>query len=169
MTLGIHHVAYRCNNAYNTILWYKKYLDLDFMLAISETNVPSTGERSPYMHIFLRTSNTNDNILAFFELPESPPMIRDPNTPNWVQHIALKATQEELFIVLEKLRADGIDVIGPIDHKIFISIYFFDLNGHRIELAYDTDNTILEKMDKIKWDMIKEWNETKTVSNSLHT
>ena len=29
----------------------------------------------------------------------------------------------------------GIDVLGPTHHGIFKSIYFFDPNGHRLELA----------------------------------
>jgi catechol-2,3-dioxygenase len=29
-------------------------------------------------------------------------------------------------------------VIGPTDHGIFKSIYFFDPNGHRLELTADT-------------------------------
>jgi glyoxylase I family protein len=40
------------------------------------------------MHVFLDAGN--GNILAFFELPNSPPMGRDPNMPEWVQHIAFR-------------------------------------------------------------------------------
>ena len=63
----IHHVAYRCNDAKETVEWYKKYLDMGFVLAIAEDQVPSTREPDPYMHIFLDAGN--GNILAFFELP----------------------------------------------------------------------------------------------------
>ena len=54
MTLQrIHHVAYRCMDAKTTVEFYQKYLDMDFVLAISEDKVPSTGEPDPYMHLFL--------------------------------------------------------------------------------------------------------------------
>jgi hypothetical protein len=45
---------------------------------------------------------------------------------------------EELLAAKERLVAAGIDVIGPVNHTIFKSIYFFDPNGHRLELACNT-------------------------------
>jgi len=38
----IHHVAYRCRDARETVLWYRKMLNMDFVLAIAEDRVPST-------------------------------------------------------------------------------------------------------------------------------
>ena len=84
----IHHVAYRCRDAKETVEFYTKHLNMDFMLAISEDRVPSTKEPDPYMHVFLDAGK--GNILAFFELPNSPDMGSDPNTPRWVQHIAFQ-------------------------------------------------------------------------------
>ena len=75
----LHHVAYRCLDAKQTVEWYKKHLDMDFVLAIAEDQVPSTGAPDPYMHIFLDMGQ--GNVLAFFELPNSPTMGRDENTP----------------------------------------------------------------------------------------
>src|SRR5690606_40373727 len=74
----VHHVAYRCKDAKETVEWYGKYLNMDFILAIAENEVPSTKEPDPYMHIFLDAGN--GNVLAFFELPTKPEMGRDPNT-----------------------------------------------------------------------------------------
>ena len=84
----IHHVAYRCRDAKETVEWYRKHLGMDFVLAIAEDQVPSTHAPDPYMHLFMDAGN--GNVLAFFELPNSPPMGRDSNTPDWVQHIAFK-------------------------------------------------------------------------------
>ena len=135
---GIHHVAYRCEDAKETVNWYGKYLNMDFVLAIAEDEVPSTKEPDPYMHVFLDAGN--GNILAFFELPTQPNMGKDPNTPVWVQHLALKVdSMDDLFEVKARLEADGIDVLGPTDHTIFKSIYFFDPSGHRVELAVNTN------------------------------
>ena len=39
----IHHVAYRCKDAKQTVEWYVKNLGMDFVLAIAEDAVPSTG------------------------------------------------------------------------------------------------------------------------------
>ena len=84
----IHHVAYRCRNAKQTVEWYGKYLKMGFIAAIAEDQVPSTKDPDPYMHIFLDAGG--GNVLAFFELPNSPTMGRDTNTPDWVQHIAFR-------------------------------------------------------------------------------
>lgn len=157
----IHHVAYRCKDAKETVEWYQKYLNMDFVLAIAENQVPSTKEPDPYMHIFMDAGN--GNILAFFEIPNSPPMGRDPNTPNWVQHLALQVgSMDDLMDTKAKLEADGIDVVGPTDHTIFQSIYFFDPNGHRLELAYNTSTADMsKKLDDVKWAMLEEWDKTK--------
>jgi catechol 2,3-dioxygenase-like lactoylglutathione lyase family enzyme len=121
----VHHVAYRCKDAKQTVEWYGKYLDMKFILAIAEDAVPSTGEADPYMHVFLDAGG--GNILAFFELPTRPEMGRDPNTPAWTQHLALEVgSMEELLAAKARLEADGIEVVGPTDHALFQSIYFFD-------------------------------------------
>ena len=157
----IHHVAYRCKDAKETVEWYGKYLNMGFVLAIAEDSVPSTGEPDPYMHIFLDAGH--GNILAFFELPGQPPMDRDRNTPVWTQHLALQVdTLDELLAAKARLQADGIEVIGPTDHTLFQSIYFFDPSGHRLELAVNTGTPeMLQKLDEVKWDMLNEWARTK--------
>jgi len=157
----MHHVAYRCRDAKQTVEWYQKHLGMDFVLAIAEDHVPSTHEPDPYMHLFLDAGG--GNILAFFELPNSPQMGRDENTPAWVQHIAFKVgSVAELEETKARLQAAGIDVIGVTDHVIFKSIYFFDPNGHRLELAADTATPdMMRRLDEAKWPMLEEWSRTK--------
>jgi lactoylglutathione lyase len=157
----IHHVAYRCNDAKETVEWYTRHLGMKFVLAIAENEVPSTKAPDPYMHVFLDAGG--GNILAFFELPTQPEMDRDHNTPTWVQHLAMKVDSLETLIETKvKLEAAGIDVIGPTNHTIFKSIYFFDPNGHRLELAYDCGTPEMHsKLDAVKWEMLEEWSRTK--------
>ncbi len=157
----IHHVAYRCINAKETTEFYQKNLGMDLVLAISEDAVPSTKEPDPYMHIFLDAGM--GNVLAFFELPNSPAMGRDERTPIWVQHIAFQlASVDELNLAKEQLTSQGIDVIGPTDHGIFKSIYFFDPNGHRLELAANTaTDEMMTSLKDVAQDMIDEWDITK--------
>ncbi|SDM41475.1 lactoylglutathione lyase [Oryzisolibacter propanilivorax] len=160
---GVHHVAYRCKNAKQTVEWYKKYLDMDFILAIAENQVPSTKEPDPYMHIFLDVGG--GNILAFFELPTKPEMIApsDANTPAWTQHLALKVDSVEAMMAAKaRMEADGIQVVGPTDHTLFQSIYFRDPSGHRLELAADTTTPQMSAaLEQVKWDMLDEWDRTK--------
>lgn len=157
----LHHVAYRCIDAKQTVQWYEKYLNMKFVLAIAEDQVPSTKAPDPYMHVFLDMGE--GNILAFFELPNSPPMGRDTNTPDWVQHLAMKVDSiDTLLQTKARLEANGIAVVGPTDHTIFKSIYFFDPNGHRLELAVDTGTPeMMQMLDTVKWDMLNEWAQTK--------
>ncbi len=158
----IHHVAYRCKDAKETVEWYSKYLGMDYVLAFAEDQVPSTHEPDPYMHIFLDAGN--GNVLAFFELPTKPEMGKDPNTPEWVQHIAFQVKDRETLLAYkEKLEADGIDVIGVTNHSLFHSIYFFDPNGHRLELSYNDPRApeMTKRLDDVKWDMLEEWSRTK--------
>ena len=158
----IHHVAYRCKDAKQTVEWYRDMLNMDFILAIAEDHVPSTHEPDPYMHVFLDAGM--GNVLAFFELPTKPEMGRDENTPVWVQHIAFKVKdRDELVAFKENLEAKGVEVLGVTDHSIFHSIYFFDPNGHRIELASPDpeEDAMLERLNEVKWDMLEEWSRTK--------
>lgn len=157
----IHHVAYRCKDAKETVEWYERHLGMRFVLAIAEDAVPSTKEPDPYMHVFLDAGA--GNILAFFELPTRPPMGRDPNTPVWTQHIAFEVESlEKLLETKAQLEAAGIEVVGPTDHTLFRSIYFFDPNGHRVELAANTGTPeMYAKLDAVKRDMLNEWARTK--------
>lgn len=157
----IHHVAYRCRDAKATVEWYEKHLGMGFVLAIAEDRVPSTGAPDPYMHVFLDAGA--GNILAFFELPNAPEMGRDEATPAWVQHLALKVgSVDELLAAKARLQAAGIAVIGPTDHTLFQSIYFFDPNGHRVELAADVGTPAMHAaLDAVKREMLDEWARTK--------
>jgi len=157
----IHHVAYRCNCAKETVEWYQEHLNMDFLVAIAEDRVPSTKEPDPYMHLFLDAGN--GNILAFFELPNSPKMDRDHNTPEWVQHIAFQVESNEALLAAKaELEAKGVEVLGPTEHGIIRSIYFFDPNGHRLELTCLTGTAEeLKQLKEVAPAMLEEWAVTK--------
>lgn len=158
---GFHHVAYRCKDAKETVEFYQNVLGMDFQLAIAEDHVPSTGAYDPYMHIFMDAGN--GNVLAFFELPEQPDMDRDQNTPKWVQHIAMKVSSlDALEIAKKSIESHDIEVIGPTDHGIFKSIYFFDPNGHRLELSANTHTEEqMQDLHRVAPAMLEEWSKTK--------
>lgn len=161
----IHHVAYRCVDAKETVAFYQRVMSMDFQLAIAENEVPSTKAPDPYMHVFMDAGH--GNVLAFFEIPNAAPMKKDPNTPEWVQHIAFELKDlDELLAAKLKIEAEGIEVIGPVEHTIFKSIYFFDPNGHRLELAVNTAQPgMLEKLHEVAPAMIEEWSRTKRAPN----
>ena len=157
----IHHVAYRCKDAKETVEWYCRVLGFAYTNAFAEDHVPSTGAYDPYMHVFLDCGG--GNVVAFFELPEQPDMGSDPNTPAWVQHLAFEvASLAELDAAKAHIEEQGIDVLGPTYHGIFRSIYFFDPNGHRLELACNigTPEQYAE-LARVARPMLEEWSETK--------
>ena len=92
----IHHVAYRCKDARETVEFYQRVLNMEFTVAFAEDQVPSTKEPDPYMHVFLDCGM--GNVLAFFELPTRPAMDRDHNTPTWVQHIAFEVENYDALL-----------------------------------------------------------------------
>ncbi|MEM6538249.1 MAG: VOC family protein [Pseudomonadota bacterium] len=157
----IHHVAYRCKDAKETVEFYQRMLNMEFTCAFAEDEVPSTKEPDPYMHVFLDAGM--GNILAFFELPTKTDMDRDRNTPAWVQHIAFEVDSlDALIAAKDHIEGEGIDVVGPVNHGVFKSIYFFDPNGHRIELATNTGtDEQLQKLKDVAPAMLEEWSVTK--------
>ncbi len=157
----IHHVAYRCRDAKETVAFYKRVLNMDLLLAIAENEVPSTREPDPYMHIFLDAGM--GNVLAFFELPTAAPMGRDASTPAWVQHIAFEVESEAALLAAKtEIEAQGVEVLGPVHHGIFRSIYLFDPNGHRLELAANIDRPgDLDRLQEVAHAMVDEWAQTR--------
>ena len=157
----LHHVAYRCKDAKQTVDFYTRVLGLEYAMALAEDHVPSTREPHPYMHVFFRM---DDGIyVAFFELPESPAMGRDPATPALVQHLALRVADEATLARSKaRIESHGIEVIGPVDHGMCKSIYFFDPNGHRLELAVDTATPEMKRrLAAVSDEMLQEWSKTK--------
>lgn len=157
----IHHVAYRCRDARETVEWYERVMGMRYTTAFAEDHVPSTGEYDPYMHVFLDCGG--GNVLAFFELPNQPEMGSDPNTPAWVQHIAFEVENLDALLAAKRhIEALGIEVLGPTYHGVFKSIYFFDPNGHRIELACNIGNAEqYAELERVAWPMLEEWSQTK--------
>jgi catechol 2,3-dioxygenase-like lactoylglutathione lyase family enzyme len=157
----IHHAAYRCKDAKETVEFYQRVLNMEFLIAFAEDRVPSTKEPDPYMHVFLDAGM--GNVLAFFELPTREPMDRDRNTPAWVQHIAFEVEDYDALLEAKAhIDGEGIDALGPVNHGIFQSLYFFDPNGHRLELVANTQTQ--EQIDELKRvapDMLEEWSRTK--------
>lgn len=154
----LHHVAYRCNNANETVKFYTEVLGLKYIAAVTSDTVPSTKERCPFFHIFLAMDD--GSCVAFFEVPECKPMGRDPNTPEWVQHLALRVDDmNALNEIKRRAQSRGLKCIGPIDHGATHSIYFFDPNGHRLEIAVLGDPAVREEQQRTADAMLRAWDE----------
>jgi len=132
----LHHFAWRCRDAEETRAFYEDLLGLPLTHLIRAETVPSTGEHCPYVHLFFGLEDGSS--IAFFDLGDSQAALPSPNTPAWVNHLALKVgSPESLDRAKDRLEAAGIDVLGVTDHGFVRSIYFFDPNGIRLELTAD--------------------------------
>ncbi|MBN9041423.1 MAG: hypothetical protein BGP05_02240 [Rhizobiales bacterium 62-47] len=131
---GLHHVAYRCKNAEETRRFYEDILKLPLVAVVHHDHVPSTGEYSPYFHLFFEMAD--GSCIAFFDLYDGNATVPDPATPAWVNHLALQVADEAALLdAKQRLEKAGVSVIGPAVHEAIKSIYFFDPNGIRIELT----------------------------------
>lgn len=134
---GLHHFAYRCRDTEETRRFYEDILGLPLVHVIRSDYVPSTGEYCPYVHIFFQM--TDGSYIAFFDLGDDTASEPSPNTPSWVNHLALQVDSvADLKAAKARLEAAGIEVLGTTDHHIIQSIYFFDPNGIRLELTTPT-------------------------------
>ncbi|MBE2277338.1 MAG: VOC family protein [Rhodobacteraceae bacterium] len=130
----LHHFAWRCRDAEETRAFYEDVLGLKLAHLVKSDHVPSTGEFCPYVHVFFELRD--GSYIAFFDLGDNIAAEPSPNTPAWVNHLALELdTEEELQAAKERLEEQGIQIVGVTDHEIIKSIYFFDPNGIRLELT----------------------------------
>lgn len=155
--LRLHHFAWRCKDAEQTRAFYEDLLGLPLTHVIRAETVPSTGEHCPYVHLFFNLEDGSS--IAFFDLGDGQAAEPSPNTPAWVNHLALKAQSvESLERTRRRLEAAGVEVLGVTDHGFVRSIYFFDPNGIRLELTVDmTDEKVSDADIKKAHEQLSAW------------
>ena len=136
----LNHAAYVTHDVAATADFYTRILGMELASTIIDDKVPSTGDEFPYFHIFFRMGD--GSTIAFFECPGLP-KAPQPSHPAYdiFNHFAMEVdTVEDVNRWKDWLVANGIDVLGPIDHKgMILSIYFHDPNGYRLELTTPID------------------------------
>ena len=142
----LHHFAWRCRDAEETRAFYEDILCLPLTHVVRADSVPSTGENCPYVHLFFGLRDGSS--IAFFDLGDNTAALPSPNTPGWVNHLALKVdSMAALERARQKLLGAGVEVVGITDHGFVRSIYFFDPNGVRLELTIDVSDVEVSKTD----------------------
>lgn len=133
--LGIHHGAFRCRDAAQTIWFYREVLGLADPTGITLEEVPGTAADDPYMHLFFRMKN--GEYIAFFDAPGSATPDSFARKDSFDVHWAFEvASEDDLLAMRDRIRSFGITAHGPIDHHFVRSIYMYDPNGLQIELTY---------------------------------
>lgn len=160
---GLHHFAWRCRDGEETRRFWEDLLGLPMAHVIKSDHVPSTGEFCPYVHLFFRMGD--GSFIAFFDLGDDARAEPSPNTPAWVNHIALRVdSMDALHAAKARLEAAGVDVLGVTDHGIIRSIYFFDPNGIRVELTTPTmPPAVMEAHALRAHAELEAWNQRKAV------
>jgi glyoxalase family protein len=126
-TLRISHPALFGTKLDETIRVYTELLGMEIVL-----RQPNLDDAS--MELFHVGS---DNFIAYFSTKEDRAGVRyAPARPGigGINHLAIDVDAASFAEALERLRAEAIDVRGPIDRGYERSIYFKDPNGVRIEL-----------------------------------
>lgn len=132
---GLNHIAWKCRDAEETRAFYEDVLGLPLAHVVRADSVPSTGEKCDYVHIFFQLGD--GSFVAFFDLGDGKASAADPQTPGWVNHLALEVgSRQELAAAKQRLLEAGVEVLGITDHHWLQSIYFHDPNGIRLELSW---------------------------------
>ena len=157
----LNHLAYVTHDVAATADFYIRILGMELASTIFDDQVPSTGENFPYFHIFFRMAD--GSTIAFFECTDLPPAAKATHPAyDTFNHVALQAeNQEEIRQWHAWLEKNGVEVLGPVDHKGLIeSIYFHDPNGIRLELTTPLDAE-WNRHTKQGYADLKLWVETK--------
>lgn len=138
---GFHHYAYKCEDPAATRAFYEDLLGLPLTHVVEEHDVKTTtGDTVSFAHFFFELGD--GSMIAFFDLGDGRASKADPETPAFVNHLALTVDgDEELLEMKRRLEDAGHEVVGPMDHDDFVrSIYFWDPNGIRMEFAYSIES-----------------------------
>ena len=134
------HAAWVTHDVGATADFYTRILGMELASTILDDKVPSTGEDFPYFHIFFRMAD--GSTIAFFECVGLPPAAKSSHPAyDTFNHFAMQAkSSDEIRQWRDWLIANGVEVLGPVDHKdMLLSIYFHDPNGLRLELTAPVD------------------------------
>ncbi len=149
--LGVHHGAFRCRDAAQTIWFYSEVLGLVDRTGIVLEQVTGTGEDDPYLHLFFRMGN--GEFLAFFDAPGSADKDWFERKPSFDMHWAFEvASEEDLLAMQQRINDFGVSAVGPVDHGFVKSVYMYDPNGIQIELtvrAKDHDAVLADEAIKL--------------------
>jgi catechol 2,3-dioxygenase-like lactoylglutathione lyase family enzyme len=136
---GLYHYAHACRDAEETRHFYEDILGLPLVNCMTAERVPSTGEETPYAHLFFAMGD--GSYIAFFDLGTNARPAPSPNTPDWVQHFAIETgSVADVLAMRERLVQHGVQVTPLVDHHFVKSIYFFDPNGLRLDVNARTES-----------------------------
>ena len=132
------HVAYMTRDTAATTDFYTRLLGMELVNAVLDDSIPSTGEPVPVLPFVLPDGRWLDGRLLRGPRAAA---ARGPAAPR-LRHVPASGPPGRQpggrRPVDEWLEVNGVEVLGPVDHKIIYSIYFHDPNGIRLEITAPT-------------------------------
>jgi catechol 2,3-dioxygenase-like lactoylglutathione lyase family enzyme len=128
---GVNHLAMVTNNMDETIRFWRDLLGMRLVAGLG---------RPGYRHYFFEISARD--MIAFFEWPAVEPVVekehgRPARGPFIFDHVSFGVESEnDLWMLKDRIDAAGIWVSEVIDHGFIHSIYSYDPNGIPIEFSY---------------------------------
>jgi len=147
---GIHHLAFSTADMKGQLEFFSDVLGLPLVAIFPMHGVPGG------IHAFLE--GAEDCLISFVQLPAMGEIEIEfgkthagngalPSAPGTLQHLALIVDDEPALLSLrDRIRSRGINVIGPIDHGMCLSMYFAGPEGLTLEVA-----TSDEPIDPQRW------------------
>ena len=141
---GLHHIALVCKDVPATHRFYGDLLGLRLIYT------ERTDLRGGYLRHFFYDIG-DGGCIAFFDLhdvgePESydTAISTGLGLPAWVNHVALRATAEQVAEVRARFAAAGEEDPMVLEHGWSHSTYFKDPNGNLLELCVDTPGFVAD-------------------------
>jgi catechol 2,3-dioxygenase-like lactoylglutathione lyase family enzyme len=134
----LHHAAFVTHDTAATVDFYTRVLGLELVSTVIDDRIPSTGDPFPYLHLFFKLGD--GSMIAFFESLDLPPAPKSPHPAYDIfNHFAFEVGSiAEVDRWAAHLMAHGVNCVGPTDHGVIYSVYFYDPNGVRLEFTVNT-------------------------------
>ena len=136
---GMHHIAICVKDIKASIEFFSQVLGMEMTALYWMHGVEKT------FHCFFKMSDTCSIALVYNDdIPKIEPIegvsyaswTAANTAPGTMQHLALNVdTDDELYAMRDRLRANGVWVYGPLDHGMFKSIYFAGPENLMLEFA----------------------------------
>jgi len=138
---GVHHLVLNTDDMKKTIDFYTDVVGMPLVNAdrvppgVGTTNNRGNPPFENLRHYFFDMGN--DSLLAFFEMPKDAKGQVDRDAIGGMQHVSFAVSAEAADALIERLKANGIDYLGPIvPLPGLYSVYFYDCNGARLEVSW---------------------------------
>ena len=143
LTRGVHHLALNTEDMKATIDFWTEVLGMPLIHALKVpkgASGPLNRGNPPFedmRHYFFDMGN--DSTVAFFEIPKGAKGQADRDEIGGMQHCSFATTPAAFAELQKRLKAHKIEFLGPMPVLPGLqSIYFYDLNGIRLEASCHT-------------------------------